>query len=114
MKTLEKILEKVLQPITSEKVEKKGQFIYKLGKLFVFIGLCGFAILLFLSFCALILGGSEYVICLFSFILDGFEFVAPLLVLGYLAIALGFIGIPLYFYGLYIYTLGRIANNTEL
>ena len=102
------------RPITSEKLEDKGQSFYKLGKIFCFCGLCGFALLLLSVLITLIVGGGDWVVDLLIFdIDDDFAFMYAIIPVAYLGVCLGLIGIPLYFSGLNIFALGRIAHNTE-
>jgi hypothetical protein len=112
-------MEFLFGPITSEKLEDKGQNLYKLGKLFMFAGICGFGVLLLISLIVLVTYSSD---ALFEYVLlldtdSGALFidflVNTLVFFSYLGIILGFAGIPMYFSGLNIFALGRIAHNTE-
>ena len=101
------------RPITSERLEEKGQSLYKLGKKFMFVGVCGFAILLISMLVALAMYGGEGIIYLLVFNVGDFEILYLLLPLSYIAILMGISGIPMYFNGLTTFALGRIAHNTE-
>ena len=108
------IMEFLTRPITSERLEEKGQSLYKLGKIFSFVGVIGFAVLLLSVLITLIFFGGSGVAYLLSFEV-GSEFAIMYLILplSYIGILLGIIGIPMYFNGLSIFALGRIAHNTE-
>jgi hypothetical protein len=101
------------RPITSDRLEAKGQSLYKTGKIFTFIGICGFSLFALILIIAALLYGSSGILYVLSFDLYDFEFVIPLLIISYISILLGIIGVPMYFSGLNIFALGRIAHNTE-
>ena len=105
--------------LTSDDIENKGQKNYKLGKFFMFCGVCGLALLVVIS---LIVVAAYSTYTLFNYVLllntlSGIglvDFLVNVLVfVSYASILLGFIGIPLYFYGINLFALGRIAHNTE-
>ena len=78
----------------------------------MFIGLCGFALLLLICIASSALGGNFEDPLLFD-IYDDYAFVYPLIAVAYLAILGGFYGICSYNIGIYLFTFGRIAVNTE-
>ena len=105
---------KLLSPMTSEKLENKGQFFYKAGKLGMFCGLAGLGLLILSILGTLIIEGPSWVVYLLTFDISGeFAFMYPIMVVSYLSIIYGAIGIGLYFYGINLFALGRIAHNTE-
>ena len=105
---------KLLSPMTSEKLENKGQFFYKAGKLGMFCGLAGLGLLILSILGTLIIGRPSWVVDLLTFGIRGeFAFMYLIMVISYLAIVYGAIGIGLYFYGINLFALGRIAHNTE-
>ena len=106
-------MEFLTRPITSEKLEEKGQSIYKTSKIFMFIGLCGLAFMLLICIICLAMGGDFVDPITFSIYDDDFAWVYFFVVIAYLAILLGIASVPMYFSGLNIYALGRIAHNTE-
>ena len=100
--------------ITSKKVEEKGQSIYKLGKIFMFIGVIGFALVVLSLLIAMMVVGADDAFELLIFdIADRFAFMYPIMIISYLGILLGLIGVGLYFCGINLFALGRIVNNTE-
>ena len=100
--------------MTSEKLENKGQFFYKAGKLGMFCGLAGLGLLILSILGTLIIGRPSWVVDLLTFGIRGeFAFMYLIMVISYLAIVYGAIGIGLYFYGINLFALGRIAHNTE-
>ena len=102
------------RPITSERLEEKGQSLYKLGKVFSFCGLIGFCMFVLSILGALAVKGGSAILFLLEFNLgSGYEFMYLILPVSYIGILLGIIGIPMYFHGLNIFALGRIARNTE-
>ena len=104
----------LLSPMTSEKLENKGQFFYKAGKLGLFCGLAGLVLLILSILGTLIVVGPYWVVDLLAFkIASKFAFMYPIMVVSYLAIIYGAISIGLYFYGINLFALGRIAHNTE-
>ena len=106
-------MEFLTRPITSERLEEKGQSLYKLGKKFIFMGVCGFAVLLLSMLIALAMYGSEGLINLIILNLRGFELMYVIVPVAYIGVCLGLIGVPMYFNGLNVFALGRIARNTE-
>lgn len=100
------------RPITAEKLEEKGQSIYKLSKILLFVGVCGFAFLMFICLICVSLGGDFIDPIVFS-IYYSYAWAYLFVVIADLAILLGIAAIPMYFSGLNIYALGRIAHNTE-
>jgi hypothetical protein len=110
----EELMDFLNTPITSDRLEAKGQALYLRGKRFMFIGACGFALLVLISIVAVLLEGVDGVAYLFTFDVDeDYMFAILLMLASYIGIILGFIGIPMYFSGLNIFALGRIAHNTE-
>ena len=101
------------RPITSERLEEKGQSLYKTGKLFCFIGFCGFALLLLSVLITLAIDSSWVLDLLMLDISEEYAFMFLIIPLSYLGILLGIVGIPMYFNGLTVFALGRIAHNTE-
>ena len=100
--------------MTSEKLESKGQFFYKAGKLGMFCGLAGLGLLILSILGTLTVGRPSWVVDLLTFSIHGdFAFMYPIMVVSYLAIIYGAIGIGMYFYGINLFALGRIAHNTE-
>ena len=108
-------LNKVLNnELTSEKVEKKGQRIYKNSKWCIFIGICGFSLLAVICLLTLLIGGTSSVLSVLSLTISGgYEFLIPIVILCYIAIVIGFFGPAGYFLGITIFSLGRIAVNSE-
>ena len=98
--------------MTSEKLESKGQNLYILSKIFMFIGLCGIVLALLIGVISIACDG-EFVSPFIFDMDDDFAFAYPFVVINYLAFLLGLAGIPMYFASLNIYALGRIAHNTE-
>ena len=105
------------RPITSERLEQKGQSLYKVGKILTFCGICALVLLVVLALIVISGYGAEGLA--FTFALVGFggsgievfgSFVA---LLSYVGILLGIVGSVMYFQGLHIFALGRIAHNTE-
>ena len=112
-------LNQLTAPITSEKLETKGQNLYKLGKVFTFAGVCGLGLLLLISIIVICAYDPSV---LFGYVLllntlsgvGTVDFLVNILVfVSYLGILLGIVGIPLYISGLNLFALGRIAHNTE-
>ena len=102
------------RPITSERLENKGQSLYKLGKIFSFFGIIGFAVLLLSVLVGLIIEGGDGALYVLSLDYDSeYVFLYLLVPLSYIGILLGIVGIPMYFNGLTVFALGRIAHNTE-
>ena len=107
-------MEFLTRPITSERLEEKGQSLYKLGKLFMFFGTIGFALLLLSVLIALAMGGTWLVSKLFTFSFYGdYALLYYIIPVGYIGILLGILGVPMYLNGLNVFALGRIAHNTE-
>ena len=109
---------KLTDPITSEKLETKGQKLYKLGKVFMFAGVCGLGLLLLTSlfvilFCPIPNALFNYVLALNASAPSGLLLARILVFVSYLGLLLGIVGIPMYTSGLKFFALGRIANNTE-
>ena len=100
------------RPITSEKVEQKGQNIYKLSKLGMFVGVCAIVLAIIIGIIS-IATGADFVSPFIFDIDDDYAFAYPFVVLDYLALLWGLASIPMYFQGLNIFALGRIAHNTE-
>ena len=101
-------------PMTSEKLEKKGQAFYLGGKVLMLIGIIGLGMLLLSMIITMMLFGPEGIALLFLFEFgSGFEFMYLIMPLSYIGILLGIAGIGLYFFGINLYALGRIAHNTE-
>lgn len=111
---------KLTDPITSEKLERKGQKLYKLGKVFMFAGVCGLGLLLLISLFVIVVAGPYACFnALFNYVLvlnageGAYVLVNILVFVSYLGLLLGIVGIPMYTSGLKFFALGRIANNTE-
>ena len=78
-------MEFLTRPITSAKLEEKGQALYKLGKIFCFCGLCGLALLLLSVLITLMVGGGDWVVYLMSFdIDDDFAFMYVIMPVAYI------------------------------
>ena len=110
-------MEFLTRPITSERLEEKGQSLYKLGKIFSFVGLCGFGLIILIGIIATIIAPSEGFVNVITLNMSrlgrSYAFCIPIIIISYIGILLGMIGIPMYFNGLSIFVLGRIAHNTE-
>ena len=107
-------MEFLTRPITAERLEKKGQSLYKSGKILIFCGLCGLGLIILSILLTGILVGFDEVEYLLTFqISDEYAFMYIIMPLSYLGFLLGLIGVPMYFNGLNIFALGKIANNTE-
>ena len=114
---------KLTDPITSEKLERKGQKLYKLGKVFMFAGVCGLGLLLLISLVVIVVVGPYACFSsLFNYVLvlnadagqgGAYVLVNVLVFVSYLGLLLGIVGIPMYTSGLKFFALGRIAHNTE-
>ena len=111
------VMEFLTRPITSERLEEKGQSLYKLGKIFSFVGLCGFGLIILIGIIATIIAPSEGFVNVITLNMSrlgrSYAFCIPIIIISYIGILLGMIGIPMYFNGLSIFVLGRIAHNTE-
>ena len=106
--------DKILAPLTSEKVEKKAQTFYKVGKLGMLCGLIAMVLLILSVLITLMIGRPSWVEDLLILdIDDDFFFMYPIMILSYLGILFGAVGVGLYFYGINLFALGRIAHNTE-
>lgn len=102
------------RPMTSERLEKKGQSLYKLGKIFMFCGICAVVVLLVVVLIAAGMEGVLYTLSLSGFSGTGIEVFGSFMALvSYIGILLGIAGFIMYFQGLNIFALGRIAHNTE-
>ena len=98
-------------PITSEKFEKKAQLLYKLGKWAMFIGVAGLVLALIIGLISVAVGASF--INPFIFMLSGYGFAYPFVIIDYLALLIGLFGPVLYISGLIMFGIARIAVNTE-
>lgn len=107
---MEKLTNFLTSPMTSKKVEQKGQGFINLGRLFGLIGVISFALWFISTVIALIAGNYFIDVLILEFDSD---FAKVIFVICYLGTTIGFFGIPLYFTGLKLFTLGRIAVNTE-
>ena len=106
--------QKMLEPITSEKVEQKGQTIYKVGKIGILCGLLGLGLIILFVLGTVLIFGSEYVGRTLALNFDpSVAFLIPIMLCAYLGIVFGVASIFLYFYGMQLFALGRIAHNTE-
>ena len=106
--------EQLLAPITSEKLEKKGQHFYKAGKVCLFAGAIGLGLFILSIIGTMLVGSPAWINNLLAFEIDpGFEFMNPNMALSYLGILAGIVGSVLYFNGMKYFALGRIASNTE-
>ena len=101
--------------LTAAEVERKGQKGYKLGKIFMLVGLCGFVLLLLIVGIGEVMdpGANDGIEALFFDVPNDLSFVLPLIALAYIGVLLGIIGIGLYNIGINRFALGRIAVNTE-
>jgi hypothetical protein len=106
------IMEFLTSPITSEKLEQKGQNIYKFAKLGMFLGVCAIALAFIIGILSISLGG-EFISPFIFDIDEEYAFAYLFVVVDYLALLLGIASVPMYFAGLNIFALGRIAHNTE-
>ena len=95
--------------LTSKDVERKGQKNYKLGKIFMFCGLCGFILMLLTFLIAESIDSGEGLEALVFACEEALFFSA----VSWIGILLGLIGIGLYNIGINRFALGRIAVNTE-
>ena len=75
-------------PMTSEKLESKGQNLYILSKIFMFIGLCGIVLALLIGVIAIALDG-EFISPFIFDIHDDFAFAYFFVAIDYLAVLLG-------------------------
>ena len=100
------------QPITSERLEQKGQNIYKFAKLGMFAGICSIALALIIGLISISLDGTFIMPFIFC-VADEYSFAYFFVVVDYLSLLWGIASIPMYFAGLNIFALGRIAHNTE-
>ena len=113
---LTSILTRELSPAL---IEEKGQKSYKLGKLFIFIGICALALLLLISLIVALFYSPYELFCyvLVFNTMSGVKIldwlVNTLVFVSYAGISLGCVGVPFYFYGINLYALGKIASNTE-
>ncbi|MBO5852176.1 MAG: hypothetical protein J6R29_07580 [Clostridia bacterium] len=100
--------------LNTGKVIERGEKLYRLSRLFMFIGACAVALAILMALIGLMID-SKYFYFIFLFSADSsFDFTIPLVIIAYLGIILGLIGIPMYYSSLQIYSLGKIAKNTEL
>ena len=99
--------------MSAKKLEEKGQSIYKQSKILMFIGLCGFALLLLSVLITLIIYPDYVLDLLILNIGSAYAIMYLIIPLSYLGILFGLAGIPMYFSGINIYALGRIAHNTR-
>ena len=100
------------RPITSERLESKGQSIYKAAKKGIFIGLCGIVFLLLICVICVAMGGDFADPIIFKIDKD-FTWAYLFVAIADLSILTGLFSIPTYFFGLIIFALGRISTNTE-
>ena len=105
-------MEFLTRPITSEKLEQKGQSIYKLSKLGMFAGVCAIALMVIIGLIS-VATGAEFISPFIFDIASSYAFAYPFVIVDYLALIWGLASIPMYFAGLNIFALGRIAHNTE-
>lgn len=101
------------ETINPTKVVEHGEKLYKLSKIFIFIGACAVALAVFMSLIGLMLEGGYFYLMFVFDVTSDYTFVIPLVILVYLGIIIGFTGIPMYYSSLQIYSLGKIAQNTE-
>ena len=106
--------QKILEPITSKKVEQKGQKIYKVGKIGMLCGLIGLVLMILFVLGTVVIFGGEYIGNTLALKFDpSVAFLMPLMLFAYLGVVFGVVSIFLYFYGMQLFALGRIAHNTE-
>ena len=98
--------------ITSEKVEQKGQKLYKMGKSFMVIGLYAVALFVLIGLISIETGAS-FIDPFIFYVADGYKFAYLFVVITYVGLLLGIAGPFLYTRGITLYALGRIAVNTE-
>lgn len=107
-------MEFLTRPITSDRLEKKGQSLYKWGKILSFCGLCGFVLLALSILITLIIGGGSWVVGLLCFDIGSeYGFMYLIMPVSYIGTLLGCIGVPMYFKGLSIFALAKIVQNTD-
>ena len=105
-------MEFLTRPITSEKLEQKGQNIYVFAKLGMFFGICSILLALIIGILSVSLGADFFSPFIF-YVAEEYAFAYLFVVVDYLALLWGLASIPMYFAGLNIFALGRIAHNTE-
>ena len=105
-------MEFLTSPITSKKLEQKGQSIYKISKLGMFAGVCAIVLTIIIGVLSIELGASFISPFIFD-VADDYAFAYLFVVIDYLALLWGLVSIPMHFVGLNIFALGRIAHNTE-
>ena len=106
--------QKFSEPITSAKVEQKGQKIYKAGKIGMMSGLVGLILIVLFVLGTTVIFGGEYIGDTLALKFDSsVAFLMPIMICAYLGVVFGVVGIFLYFYGMQLFVLGRIAHNTE-
>lgn len=99
-------------PITSEKIEEKGQSMYLMSKKGMYIGFWAFVLMNVVCCICTALGGDysdPLLLSIHHSYTWAYFFVLPL----YIAMLWGIVCIPMYFNGIIIFVLGRIAHNTE-
>ena len=99
-------------PITSEKLEEKGQSMYRASKTYLFLGIFGIVFMNIICLICVATGG-DYTDPLIMHIHHSYAWAGIFIIVAYMCIFSGIIGIPMYFYGIIIFALGRIAYNTE-
>ena len=99
-------------PITSAKLEEKGQNIYKISKMGMFAGILAIILAVIIGLLSIALGARFISPFIFE-VADEYAFAYFFVVVDYIALLWGLVSIPMYFTGLNIFGLGRIAHNTE-
>ena len=101
-----------MELLTPDKVEERGQRIYKCSKIGMFIGACGILLLLIICLSCLANDGDFLDPIIFD-LRSRYAWAYVFVAIADIAIFIGIASIPMYFIGLSIYALGRIARNTE-
>ena len=105
-------MEFLTRPITSKKLEQKGQSISILSKFGMFAGVCAIALMVIIGLISVATGADFFSPFIFD-IHRSYAFAYPFVIMDYLALVWGLASVPMYFAGLNIFALGRIAHNTE-
>ena len=108
-------MENFLKPITPERLEKKGQSFYRIGKIGMLCGIAGLILQIISLGLVMIIEGAEEIVDFLCFDTEpSVFFVYPFWVISCLGILFGIFSVFLYFSGMKLFALGKIAGNTEI